>query len=70
MNPEERLAAKRNNERVRLFGGALDPLAVAVVVPAANAQVPGAPVHWSLIPAALVLHVVAQAAFRFLKREE
>lgn len=75
MNPEERLAAKRNNERVRLFAGAMNNLAVgilagAVVVPAANAQVPGAPVHWSWIPAALVLHVVAQAAFRFLKREE
>ena len=74
MNPDERLAARRNKERVRLFTGALNNPAVGIlagaVVPAANAQVPGAPVHWSWIPAALILHVVAQAAFRVLKRED
>ena len=75
MNPEEKLAAKRNNERVRLFAGAANNLAVgilagAVVVPAANAQVADAPVHWIWIPAGLALHIVAQASFRFLKRED
>ena len=72
---KEKLAAKRNNERVKLFASAISNLGVgilagAVVVPAVNSQVPGTPVHWVWIPAALGLHIVAQAAYRFLKPED
>jgi hypothetical protein len=74
MTPEDRdrrLAAKRNNERVKLAASALNALSIgtagaAFVLPAITAQ----GVHWVWLPAALALHFCGQAVFRFMKSED
>lgn len=73
---ERRLAAKRNNERVKLIATSLNAIALAVfgaafVVPAiANPAVLLSAGPWILMSAALALHLGAHAVLRFLRSEE
>jgi len=67
-----RRAARRFNERVKLFATFLNNvgiaiLAGAVIVPWANAQ---AEFHWVRLSVPVVLHLVAQAALSLLRSED
>jgi hypothetical protein len=74
MTPEDRerrLAAKRNNERVKLAAGALNALSIATagaafVIPA----IVGQGIQWIWLPASAALHLCAQAVFQFMKSED
>lgn len=69
---ERKLAAKRTNERVKMLAGTLNALAIGIL--GAAFVVPGVTslenVRWIWIPAALVLHLMAYVAYRFLKSED
>ena len=71
-----RLAAKRNNERVKLGATALNAIAIAIVSVAVVLPAISAPDllltgrAWILLLAAIVLHLVAHAALSFLRSED
>lgn len=73
---ERRLAAKRNNERVKLIATSLNAIALAILgaaflVPAlANPAVLLSAGPWILVSVALTLHLSAHAVLRFLRSEE
>ncbi len=71
-----KLELKRWNEHLKLLATffntvAAGSLAGAVIVPAVNAA-SGQPtsVHWTCIPAAVILHLCGQVAYRLLRSEE
>lgn len=68
-----RLAAKRNNERVKLVASTLNAIALttfgaAFILPTVNAGMAAPPLIWIL--AAVTLHLGAQAVFRLLRSED
>jgi len=68
-----RLAAKKNNERVKLFAATLNAISVATfgaafILPVVNGTVGPLSAIWILL--AVALHLSAQAAFRFLQSED
>ncbi|WP_153005273.1 hypothetical protein [Aureimonas ureilytica] len=68
-----RLAAKRNNERVKLASASLNTVAMTtfgagIILPSINGNAVGFQIVWLLI--AVALHLVAQATFRFLRSED
>lgn len=68
-----RLAAKRNNERVKLVAGtfnamALTILGAAFILPSINGGVGALTLIW--IPVAVALHLGAHMAFRFMRSED
>ena len=71
-----RLAAKRNNERVKLITTSLNTVGLAIlgtafIVPAINnVAVLLAPGPWILLIVATALHVTAHGFIRFLRSEE
>ena len=73
---ERRLAAKRNNERVKLIATSLNAIALAIfgaafVVPAlANPAALQSSSPWILVRVALALHPGVHAVLRFLRSEE
>lgn len=73
---ERRLAAKRNNERVKLVVTSLNAIALAIfgtafVVPAVNnIAILLSPTPWILLILAVALHSAAHGFLRFLRSEE
>jgi hypothetical protein len=68
-----RLAAKRNNERVKLVASTMNTVALttfgaAFILPLVNGATGPLPVIW--IPFAVALHFGAQAVYRFLRSED
>lgn len=68
-----RLAAKRNNERVKLAAGTLNAMALttfgaAFILPSINGAAAPLSVIW--IPAVAALHLGAHAVFRFMRSED
>lgn len=68
-----RLAAKRNNERVKLMAGtfnamALTILGAAIILPGINGGPGALTLIW--IPASVALHLGAHMAFRFMRSED
>ena len=68
-----RLAAKRNNERVKLVATTLNAIALttfgaAFILPTVNGGISAPPLIWIL--AAVTLHLGAHAVFRLLRSED
>lgn len=73
---ERRLAAKRNNERVKLLANAVNAAALAVlgaafIIPAVNNPASLlAPGPWLLLLLAVAIHASAHAVFGLFRSEE
>lgn len=70
---KRRLAAKRNNERVKLFANSLNAVALTIlgaafILPSVNGGLLSLTVIW--IPVAVALHLGAQATLGLLRSED
>ena len=77
MKRDEKLAAKRYNERVKLTAGAINALGLALIIsgmvfPVVRAGAPEAlarPFTWIWVLAGMTLHVIAHVVLGLLKNE-